>query len=63
MIPPSCKVARGKLAKQFEPSLKVFNQVIENERVDHFVLPDSFNPLRHRLVEVVYARYERRRGV
>src|SRR5262249_52498632 len=63
VIVPRCKVVRGNLAEQFERSREVFDQVIENERVDYLVLPNIFHSFGHRLMKVSYARDERRIGI
>jgi hypothetical protein len=63
MISPRCEVVSANLAEQLEASLKIFRQMIENERVDHLLLPKTFYASRHRLMKTTYARNERRIGV
>jgi hypothetical protein len=62
MISVGCKVVMGNLAEQFERSLKVFNQVIESKRVDHFLVANTIHSSRQRLMKVAYSQYERRTG-
>jgi hypothetical protein len=63
MISPRCEVVRTNLAEQLETSLKIFRQMIENERVDHFLLSKTFYASGHRLMKTTYPRNERRTGV
>src|SRR6516162_9069367 len=58
-----CKVVRDKLAKQFERRLKIFNQMIENKSVDHFVLANTFHVFGHGMMQVSHSQYERRAGI
>ena len=53
----------GNLAEQFERSLKVFNQVIENKRIDYLIVANTFHAFGHHLMKLVYAHDERRAGI
>jgi hypothetical protein len=63
MISVGCKVVMGNLAEQFERSLKVFNQVIENKRIDYLIVANTFHAFGHHLMKLVYAHEERRAGI
>ena len=54
VISPGYQVVRSELAEQLEPGLQLFDQVVENKRIDHFVIPNTFHSSRYRLMNVSY---------
>ena len=63
MVSNSRQVLGASPAEHFKPPLQVFDQVIENKRVDYLIVAKNFHAFGHHLMKLVYAHDERRAGI
>jgi hypothetical protein len=63
MVSNSRQVLGASPAEHFKPPLQVFDQVIENKRIDCLIAANTFHAFGHDLMKLVYAHDERRAGI
>jgi len=63
MVSNGRKVLGASPAEHFKPPLQVFDQVIENKRIDYLIVANTFHAFGHHLMKLVYVHDERRAGI